>query len=97
MRDESLLSWAIMPSRRRESNRADDDCQSRPDRRVSLTRTRTLLDAIGAQLETVRVPWNRCDYLDPARAGRAAKTPGRARAFSELGYQALTRPKSSTT
>ena len=37
---------------------------------------------------------NRCDYLDPALAWGGVKDSGRGCSLSELGYDALTRPKS---
>ena len=37
---------------------------------------------------------NRCDYLDPALAWGGIKDSGRGCSLSELGYEALTRPKS---
>jgi len=37
---------------------------------------------------------NRCDYLDPALCWTGCKQTGRGAALSELGYHALTRPKS---
>ncbi|MEQ3710308.1 aldehyde dehydrogenase family protein [Tateyamaria sp.] len=51
-------------------------------------------DAIGAQLETGTVFMNRCDYLDPALCWTGCKDTGQGAGLSELGYQALTRPKS---
>ena len=50
--------------------------------------------AIADQIETGTVFMNRADYLDPASAGPAARTPGAAAALSVIGYHNLTRPKS---
>ncbi len=50
--------------------------------------------AIGRRLETGTVFMNRCDYLDPALAWTGVKNTGRGCTLSELGYGALTRPKS---
>ncbi len=49
---------------------------------------------IGSQLETGTVFMNRCDYLDPALCWTGCKDTGRGAALSNLGYLALTRPKS---
>ena len=49
---------------------------------------------IGAQLETGTVFLNRCDYLDPALCWTGCKDTGRGAALSNLGYLAVTRPKS---
>ncbi|MFD2740305.1 aldehyde dehydrogenase family protein [Sulfitobacter aestuarii] len=49
---------------------------------------------IGAQLETGTVFMNRADYLDPALCWTGCKQTGRGAGLSELGYHALTRPKS---
>ncbi len=51
-------------------------------------------DAIGARLETGTVLMNRADYLDPALCWTGCKNTGRGAGLSELGYHALTRPKS---
>tara|TARA_R110002049_G_scaffold117332_2_gene270444 strand:+ start:19215 stop:20588 length:1374 start_codon:yes stop_codon:yes gene_type:complete len=51
-------------------------------------------DAIGARLETGTVLMNRADYLDPALCWTGCKNTGRGEGLSELGYNALTRPKS---
>ncbi|WP_341211132.1 aldehyde dehydrogenase family protein [uncultured Limimaricola sp.] len=50
--------------------------------------------AIGARLETGTVFMNRADYLDPALCWTGCKQTGRGAGLSELGYHALTRPKS---
>lgn len=49
---------------------------------------------IGAALETGTVFLNRCDYLDPALCWTGCKDTGRGAALSNLGYLAVTRPKS---
>jgi acyl-CoA reductase-like NAD-dependent aldehyde dehydrogenase len=49
---------------------------------------------IGDRVETGTVYLNRCDYLDPALAWTGVKDSGRGCSLSQLGYEALTRPKS---
>ncbi|MCW1931650.1 aldehyde dehydrogenase family protein [Pararhodobacter zhoushanensis] len=49
---------------------------------------------IGAQIETGTIFMNRCDYLDPALCWTGCKDTGRGAGLSELGYYAVTRPKS---
>jgi acyl-CoA reductase-like NAD-dependent aldehyde dehydrogenase len=49
---------------------------------------------IGAQIETGTIFMNRADYLDPALCWTGCKDTGRGAALSQLGYHALTRPKS---
>lgn len=49
---------------------------------------------LGAQLETGTVFLNRCDYLDPALCWTGCKDTGRGAGLSDLGYLAVTRPKS---
>ena len=49
---------------------------------------------IGDRLETGTVFMNRCDYLDPALAWTGVKDTGRGCTLSQVGYEALTRPKS---
>ena len=49
---------------------------------------------LGARLETGTVFMNRCDYLDPALCWTGCKDTGRGAALSNLGYLAVTRPKS---
>ncbi len=49
---------------------------------------------IGAQIETGTVFMNRCDYVDPALCWTGCKETGRGTTLSNLGYLALTRPKS---
>lgn len=51
-------------------------------------------EELGQQIETGTVYMNRCDYLDPALAWTGVKDTGRGASLSELGYSALTRPKS---
>ena len=50
--------------------------------------------ALGNRVETGTLFMNRCDYLDPALAWTGVKNSGRGASLSELGYEALTRPKS---
>ena len=49
---------------------------------------------IGDRVETGTWFLNRCDYLDPALAWTGVKDSGRGCSLSQLGYDALTRPKS---
>ncbi len=49
---------------------------------------------LGARLETGTIFLNRCDYLDPALCWTGCKDTGRGAALSDLGYLAVTRPKS---
>ncbi|MEM1285875.1 MAG: aldehyde dehydrogenase family protein [Pseudomonadota bacterium] len=49
---------------------------------------------IGAELENGVVFMNRCDYVDPALCWAGCKNTGRGGTLSELGFLALTRPKS---
>ncbi len=49
---------------------------------------------IGDRVETGTWFLNRCDYLDPALAWTGVKDSGRGCSLSQLGYEALTRPKS---
>jgi len=49
---------------------------------------------IGDRVETGTWFLNRCDYLDPALAWTGVKDSGRGCSLSQLGYNALTRPKS---
>ena len=58
------------------------------------TRDAAAADAIGARLRTGTVFMNRCDYLDPALCWTGCKDTGRGAGLSDLGYHALTRPKS---
>ena len=50
--------------------------------------------SIGDRVETGTWFLNRCDYLDPALAWTGVKDSGRGCSLSQLGYEALTRPKS---
>ena len=50
---------------------------------------------IGNEVETGTVFMNRCDYLDPALTWTGVKETGRGATLSVVGYEALTRPKSS--
>ncbi|SNR75800.1 aldehyde dehydrogenase family protein [Puniceibacterium sediminis] len=58
------------------------------------TKDAVAAEAIGARLETGTVFMNRADYLDPALCWTGCKQTGRGAGLSELGYRALTRPKS---
>lgn len=49
---------------------------------------------LGNRIETGTVFQNRCDYLDPALVWTGVKNTGRGATLSQLGYQALTQPKS---
>jgi len=49
---------------------------------------------IGNRVETGTWFLNRCDYLDPALAWTGVRDSGRGCSLSQLGYDALTRPKS---
>jgi acyl-CoA reductase-like NAD-dependent aldehyde dehydrogenase len=51
-------------------------------------------ESIAARLDTGTVFMNRADYLDPALCWTGCKNTGRGAGLSELGYLALTRPKS---
>jgi acyl-CoA reductase-like NAD-dependent aldehyde dehydrogenase len=50
--------------------------------------------AIGDRIQTGTFFSNRCDYLDPALAWTGIKNSGRGCTLSNVGYEALTRPKS---
>ena len=50
--------------------------------------------AIGEDLRAGTVFMNRADYLDPALAWTGVKDSGRGATLSQVGYEALTRPKS---
>ncbi len=50
--------------------------------------------ALGDRVETGTWFMNRCDYLDPALAWTGVKDSGRGCTLSQVGYEALTRPKS---
>src|SRR5262245_41061915 len=51
-------------------------------------------ERIGAEIDTGTVFMNRCDYLDPALAWTGVKDSGIGTTLSQLGFDALTRPKS---
>jgi acyl-CoA reductase-like NAD-dependent aldehyde dehydrogenase len=50
--------------------------------------------SIGECVETGTWFMNRCDYLDPALAWTGVKDSGRGCTLSQVGFEALTRPKS---
>lgn len=58
------------------------------------TRDIEAAERLGRQVETGTLFMNRCDVLDPALAWTGVKQTGRGASLSELGYQALTQPKS---
>ncbi|WP_372836656.1 aldehyde dehydrogenase family protein [Puniceibacterium confluentis] len=58
------------------------------------TRDAAAAESIAARLESGTVFMNRADYLDPALCWTGCKQTGRGAGLSELGYRALTRPKS---
>jgi acyl-CoA reductase-like NAD-dependent aldehyde dehydrogenase len=69
------------------------------DSRYGLTASVWTSDAaaaldLGRRLYTGTVFMNRCDYLDPALAWTGVKDSGRGCTLSEIGFEALTRPKS---
>jgi acyl-CoA reductase-like NAD-dependent aldehyde dehydrogenase len=49
---------------------------------------------IGDRVATGTVFMNRCDYVDPGLVWTGVKDTGRGAALSELGFEALTQPKS---
>lgn len=49
---------------------------------------------VAEQLQAGTVFQNRCDYLDPALAWTGVKKSGHGASLSELGFHAVTRPKS---
>ncbi len=49
---------------------------------------------IGDEIETGTVFMNRCDSLDPALTWTGVKNTGRGATLSQIGYEAVTRPKS---
>lgn len=51
-------------------------------------------EALASELETGTVFANRCDYVDPGLAWTGVKNTGRGASVGQLGYNALTRPKS---
>ncbi|HDY94242.1 hypothetical protein LCGC14_0253100 [marine sediment metagenome] len=95
MRDESFGPVVgIMPVKdEAEAIALMNDCQFGLTAAI-FTKDADAADAIGAQLETGTVFMNRCDYLDPALCWTGCKDTGQGAGLSELGYQALTRPKS---
>ena len=69
------------------------------DSRYGLTASIWTTDAdaavrIGDRVTTGTWFQNRCDYLDPALAWTGVRDSGRGCSLSQLGYYALTRPKS---
>ena len=58
------------------------------------TADRDAAHRLGDALQTGTVFMNRRDYLDPALCWTGCKDTGQGAGLSELGYQALTRPKS---
>ncbi|MCF7748728.1 aldehyde dehydrogenase family protein [Sulfitobacter sp. M39] len=95
MRDESFGPVVgIMPVKDdAEAIALMNDCQFGLTAAI-FTKDADAADTIGAQLETGTVFMNRCDYLDPALCWTGCKDTGQGAGLSELGYQALTRPKS---
>ena len=95
MRDESFGPVVgIMPVKDdAEAIALMNDCQFGLTAAI-FTKDADAADAIGAQLETGTVFMNRCDYLDTALCWTGCKDTGQGAGLSELGYQALTRPKS---
>jgi len=95
MRDESFGPVVgIMPVKDDEQAIAlMNDCQYGLTAAI-FTKDVDAADAIGARLETGTVLMNRADYLDPALCWTGCKQTGRGAGLSELGYLALTRPKS---
>lgn len=95
MRDESFGPVVgIMPVKDdEEAIELMNDCQFGLTAAI-FTADAEAADAIGARLETGTVFMNRADYLDPALCWTGCKQTGRGAGLSELGYHALTRPKS---
>lgn len=58
------------------------------------TRDPETAERLGRQVQTGTLFMNRCDVLDPALAWTGVKHSGRGASLSELGYDALTQPKS---
>ncbi|OZG73917.1 aldehyde dehydrogenase [Hahella sp. CCB-MM4] len=58
------------------------------------TRDLEAAESLGAQVNTGTFFMNRCDYLDPSLVWTGVKNTGRGASLSELGYDALTQPKS---
>ncbi|SFR12733.1 aldehyde dehydrogenase family protein [Poseidonocella sedimentorum] len=95
MRDESFGPVVgIMPVKDDEAAIAlMNDCQFGLTAAI-YTKDAEAAERLGDRLETGTVFLNRCDYLDPALCWTGCKDTGRGAGLSELGYQALTRPKS---
>lgn len=95
MRDESFGPVVgIMPVKDDEEAIAlMNDCQFGLTAAI-FTADAEAADAIGQRLDTGTVFMNRADYLDPALCWTGCKQTGRGAGLSELGYHALTRPKS---
>lgn len=58
------------------------------------TRDLEAAERLGRQVQTGTLFMNRCDVLDPALAWTGVKHSGHGGSLSELGYDALTQPKS---
>lgn len=58
------------------------------------TRDLEAAERLGREIQTGTVFMNRCDVLDPALAWTGVKHTGRGASLSEIGYDALTQPKS---
>ncbi|AZT84168.1 aldehyde dehydrogenase family protein [Marinobacter sp. NP-4(2019)] len=58
------------------------------------TRDLEAAERLGRQVQTGTLFMNRCDVLDPALAWTGVKHSGHGVSLSELGYNALTQPKS---
>lgn len=95
MRDETFGPLVgIMPVKDDEEAIAlMNDCQFGLTSAI-ITNDPDAADAIGKRLETGTVFMNRADYLDPALCWTGCKNTGRGQGLSELGFNALTRPKS---
>ncbi|HDZ82654.1 MAG TPA: aldehyde dehydrogenase family protein [Roseobacter sp.] len=95
MRDESFGPVVGIMSVRDDAEAIAlmNDCQFGLTAAI-FTKDAEAADDIGARLETGTVFMNRCDYLDPALCWTGCKDTGQGAGLSELGYQALTRPKS---
>jgi len=57
------------------------------------TRDRERAERMAKELEYGTVLMNRCDALDPALPWTGVKNSGRGVTLSQLGFDALTRPK----
>ncbi len=95
MRDETFGPLVgIMPVKDDdEAIKLMNDCQFGLTSAI-ITNDAAAADAIGQRLETGTVFMNRADYLDPALCWTGCKNTGRGQGLSELGFHALTRPKS---